>query len=91
MITWLKTKEVKKMISAYIMTAMEPGHPSDAMENIKSIEHVKNIAIVTGDYDLVVRAEVPNIQDLISVTRKLHKIKGLIKTTTHIIEKEISM
>ena len=79
------------MISAYIMTAMEPGHPSDAMENIKSIEHIRNIAIVTGEYDLVVLAVVPEIQDLISVTRQLHKIKGLIKTTTHIVEKEISM
>ena len=73
------------------MTAMEPGHPSDAMEIIKSIEHIKNIAIVAGEYDLVVRAEVPELQDLISVTRQLHKLKGLIKTTTHIIEKEISM
>jgi DNA-binding Lrp family transcriptional regulator len=90
-ITWIIKKEVTKMISAYIMTEMQPGHPSDALENIKSIEHVKNIAIVTGDYDIVVRAEVPELQDLFSVTNQLQKIKGLIKTTTHIIEKEISM
>jgi DNA-binding Lrp family transcriptional regulator len=79
------------MINAYILIAMEPGNTDKALKEMKNIENLAKISIVAGDYDIVVRAQVDSLEDLLSVTDKIHLIKGVRKTTTQVIEKEITL
>ena len=58
---------------------------------MRQIDNVAKISIIAGEYDIVVRAQVKNLEELLDVTDKLQMIEGVNKTTTQIIEKEISL
>jgi DNA-binding Lrp family transcriptional regulator len=58
---------------------------------MRQIGNVVKISIIAGEYDIVVRAQVKNLEELLDVTDKLQMIEGVNKTTTQIIEKEISL
>jgi DNA-binding Lrp family transcriptional regulator len=78
------------MISAYILLNMKPGNNEKAIAEMRKIEDIAKISIVTGEYDIVVRVQVENLEKLLKVTDKIQMIKGVNKTTTQVIEKEIT-
>lgn len=79
------------MISAYILISMQPGKTDRAIKEMRKIDKVTKISIIAGEYDIVVRAQVKNLEELLDVTDKIQTIEGVNKTTTQIIEKEISL
>lgn len=79
------------MISAYILITMQPGKTDKAIKEMRSICNIVKIWIIAGEYNIVVRAQVKNLEDLLEVTDKLQVVEGVSKTTTQIIEKEISV
>jgi DNA-binding Lrp family transcriptional regulator len=79
------------MISAYILITMQPGKNEKAIKEMRAISNIAKISIIAGEYDIVVRAQVKNLEELLDVTDKLQMIEGVGKTTTQIIEKEISL
>ena len=58
---------------------------------MRRLGNVAKISIIAGEYDIVVRAQVKNLEELLNVTDKIQMIDGVMKTTTQIIEKEISL
>jgi DNA-binding Lrp family transcriptional regulator len=81
----------KTMISAYILISMRPGKSDRIIEEMRKIENAEKISVVAGDYDIVVRVHVKTLEKLLKVTDKLQLIDGVKKTTTQVIEKEISL
>lgn len=79
------------MINAYILITMEPGSSNVAIKEMRKIENIAKISVVAGEYDIVVRVQVKSLEDLLRVTDKIHIIKGVSKTTTQVIEKEITL
>lgn len=79
------------MISAYILITIQPGKTDKTIKAMRQIDNVAKISIIAGEYDIVVRAQVKNLEELLDVTDKIHMIEGVMKTTTQIIEKEISL
>jgi DNA-binding Lrp family transcriptional regulator len=79
------------MVKAYIMTSMYPGSYTKALDEIKKIDHIEKISVVTGDYDIVVKVNVKNLEHLHKMTSKLQVVDGVEKTTTQVIEKEIDL
>lgn len=73
------------------MTSMYPGTYNKALDEMKKINHIEKISIVTGDYDIVVKVNVHNLAHLHKITSQLHLIYGIQKTTTQVIEKEIDL
>jgi DNA-binding Lrp family transcriptional regulator len=69
---------------------MKPGNNEKAIAEMRKIEDIAKISIVTGEYDIVVRAQVESLEKLLAVTDKIQMIKGVNKTTTQVIEKEIT-
>jgi DNA-binding Lrp family transcriptional regulator len=70
---------------------MKPGKSDMAIREMRKIENVEKISIVAGDYDIVVRVHVKSLEKLLVVTDKLQMIEGVRKTTTQVIEKEITI
>jgi len=70
---------------------MKPGNSDKAIREMRKIENVKKISIVAGEYDIVIRVEVKTLDKLLKVTDKIQMIKGVNKTTTQVIEKEIAL
>jgi DNA-binding Lrp family transcriptional regulator len=79
------------MINAYILIAMQPGDYEKAVQSMRKIENIAKISIVAGDFDIVVRAQVDDLEQLLQVTDKIQLIDGVMKTTTQVIEKELSV
>jgi len=79
-----------KMISAYILINMEPGNSEKAIAEMRKIDNVVKISVVAGEFDIVVRVQVNSLDRLLKVTDKIQMIDGINKTTTQVIEKEIT-
>jgi len=84
-------RKVYAMISAYILITIQPGKTDKAIKDMKHIDNIAKISIIAGEYDIVVRAQVKNLEELLEVTDKLQMVEGVMKTTTQIIEKEIAL
>jgi len=79
------------MINAYLLINMKTGNSDKAIKEMRKIDKIAKISVVAGEYDIVVRAQVRNLEELLEVTNKIHKIPGIEKTTTQVIEKEIAL
>ncbi|MBS3802052.1 MAG: Lrp/AsnC ligand binding domain-containing protein [Candidatus Thermoplasmatota archaeon] len=79
------------MIKSYILISMRPGDSEKAIAAMRKIEKIAKISVVAGDYDIVVRVQVDSLEDLLKVTDKIQMIPGVKKTTTQVIEKELSL
>jgi DNA-binding Lrp family transcriptional regulator len=79
------------MISAYILVHISPGNTDKAISQLKKIENIAKISVVAGEFDIVVRVQVKSLEKLLKVTDKIQMINGINKTTTQVIEKEITL
>jgi len=70
---------------------MRPGDSEKAIALMRKIEKIAKISVVAGDYDIVVRVQVDSLEGLLKVTDKIQMIPGVKKTTTQVIEKELSL
>ena len=79
------------MISAYILVHISPGNTEKIISEIRKIENIVKISVVAGEFDIVVRVQIRSLEKLLKVTDKIQMIKGVNKTTTQVIEKEIAL
>jgi len=79
------------MINAYILLTMRPGNSNNNIKEIRKIENVEKISVVAGEYDIVVRVHVRDLEKLLEVTNEIQMVEGVKKTTTQVIEKEIAL
>jgi DNA-binding Lrp family transcriptional regulator len=79
-------------IKAYILLRTEIGSTNEVLRHLKEIEEATRIAVTTGQFDIVILIEVDNLEMLYDITiEKIHKIKGIMETTTMVVEKMISI
>jgi DNA-binding Lrp family transcriptional regulator len=70
---------------------MRPGNSNNNIKEIRKIENVEKISVVAGEYDIVVRVHVKDLEKLLEVTNEIQMVDGVKKTTTQVIEKEIAL
>ena len=70
---------------------MRPGNSNNSIKEMRKIENVEKISVVAGEYDIVVRVHVENLEELLEVTNQIQMIDDVKKTTTQVIEKEIAL
>lgn len=81
----------ENIINAYILIILKPGNTDEIINEMKKIEKVEKISVVAGEYDIVVRVQTKDLENLLNVTNKIQMINGVKKTTTQIIEKELAL
>ena len=81
----------ENMINAYILLTMRPGNSNNTIKEMRKIENVEKISVVAGEYDIVVRVHVKDLEKLLEVTNEIQMVDGVKKTTTQVIEKEIAL
>ncbi|HHF55287.1 MAG TPA: Lrp/AsnC family transcriptional regulator [Thermoplasmatales archaeon] len=77
------------MIKAYILIKTYVGNIKAVLDEMRKLRDVESIAVVAGDYDIIVKARVNNLEELMELTDQIHSIKGVKRTNTQVIEKEI--
>ena len=71
---------------SYILMQLAPGTAKTAAEKISKIEGVKMAHAVTGPFDVIAFAEVPNLTALSDlVLAKIQSVKGVEKTQTAVV------
>lgn len=69
-------------ISVYILVEVGKGEPWRVASEISRIEGVRTAHTVTGQYDVIVYAELDSLETLKSVIKKIHGIEGVQHTQT---------
>ncbi|MGH3441938.1 MAG: Lrp/AsnC family transcriptional regulator [Nitriliruptorales bacterium] len=70
-------------VSAYILIQTEVGKAADVAEKVAGIKGVAAAEDVTGPYDVIVRAEARNVDELGKmVVSKIQAIPGITRTLT---------
>ena len=71
------------MISAYILIQTHVGGPARVAHDVASMPGVQSAEAVTGPYDVVVRAEASDLDELASlVVRRIQEVEGVTRTLT---------
>ncbi len=82
----------REMVTAYVLMKLEIGTTDDVLERLRSVDEATVIAVTTGAYDIIVRLEVPSLEALYDITiHEIHKIPGIIETSTAVVEKMYSV
>jgi DNA-binding Lrp family transcriptional regulator len=71
------------MVQAYILVQTEVGRAADVARTIAKIEGVTNADDVTGPYDVIVKAEATNMDNLGKlVVAQIQAVTGITRTLT---------
>ncbi len=70
-------------VQAYILIQTEVGKAAAVAKAISGIDGVANAEDVTGPYDVIVRAEARNVDDLGKlVVARIQSVEGITRTLT---------
>jgi DNA-binding Lrp family transcriptional regulator len=71
------------VVTAYILVQTEVGKAAEVAKEIVQIEGVQQAEDVTGPYDVIVRAEARNVDELGKlVVSKVQNLDGITRTLT---------
>ncbi len=71
------------MIQAYVLIQTEVGKAAQVAKEVRDIEGVAEAEDVTGPYDVIVRAEAKNVDELGKlVVAKIQSVEGITRTLT---------
>ena len=71
------------MVQAYILIQTEVGQAAQVAKEVAAIKGVTQAEDVTGPYDVIVRAEARNVDDLGKlVVAKIQAVEGITRTLT---------
>lgn len=71
------------MIQAYVLIQTEVGKAAQVAKEVREIEGVAEAEDVTGPYDVIVRAEAKNVDELGKlVVAKIQSVEGITRTLT---------
>lgn len=73
--------------TSYIMINCEVGSEVDVIEELKSINCIKEVQGVLGVYDILAKLETPSIEHMRDAIALIRKIKDILSTTTVICTK----
>ena len=71
------------MVQAYILIQTEVGKAAQVAKEVAQIKGVASAEDVTGPYDVIVKAEARNVDDLGKlVVAKIQAVEGITRTLT---------
>ena len=74
------------MLTAFLLLNTKTGSEADVLRELKKIESIKDVTLVYGAYDIVLRVESNSINELKqTITWKIRKIDYVTETQTMIL------
>jgi DNA-binding Lrp family transcriptional regulator len=74
------------MVLAYIMVRVDAGKERDVAGKVKKMSEVKEANIIYGEWDLVIKINVKNVEEITAfVVDKLRHLKEVKLTSTMIV------
>jgi DNA-binding Lrp family transcriptional regulator len=80
---WARCGGGATVVNAYILIQTEVGKAAQVAKEVAEIKGVTSAEDVTGPYDVIVRAEARNVDDLGKlVVAKIQAVEGITRTLT---------
>jgi DNA-binding Lrp family transcriptional regulator len=74
------------METGYILFNLKPGEKKDFIQSVKKINSVKEVRLVLGNWDAIVKVEAENIEELEKVyLNEIDKITSITQSRLHIV------
>jgi DNA-binding Lrp family transcriptional regulator len=74
------------LVEAYILITAAIGKVKKVAREIKKLENIKSVRVVTGPYDLIVLAKAKDLPTLTNIVIEgVHRIDGVVDTNTAIV------
>jgi|YelNatPaOPRAMG01_1025707.scaffolds.fasta_scaffold02991_13 DNA-binding Lrp family transcriptional regulator len=74
------------MVVAYILAIVKSGSERDVIEQLQKEDRVKEVSLVYGEYDVLIKVELGEISELSDfVLDKIRSIPAIERTTTLIV------
>ena len=71
------------MVRAYVLIEMAAGHSRELVNTLEGQEEVRDVARVTGPYDVIALLEAADVDALSeTVSSRIHSVKGVVRTIT---------
>jgi DNA-binding Lrp family transcriptional regulator len=71
------------VLQAYILVQTEVGTAAQVAKDVRNLIGVTEAEDVTGPYDIIVRAEAKDVEELGKlVVARIHSVKGITRTLT---------
>lgn len=71
------------MVTAYVLVRVKPGQDREVLQIIQKLPQVKDVVTVYGEYDLIVKIEVADLQKLdVFIFDTVRTLSGVEVTTT---------
>ena len=68
---------------AFVLMETAVGKTKDVVEELRSVEAVASVDVVTGPYDIIAIIEAPDLSSVgETVTGSVHTISGIVRTVT---------
>jgi len=78
------------MVEAYILIKVKVGSERKVVDKLKELKEIKDINELYGEWDIITKVEVPNIEDLDAlITEKIRDNDEIELTSTMIVAKYI--
>jgi len=82
----LKKKDRRSLVQAYVFVTAAIGKVRHIIKELKKVQGVKSVHVVTGPYDVIVFVEAKNLTTLTNtVLDRIHKVNGVVDTNTAIV------
>lgn len=80
-----------KQVEAFILVETKAGTAMEVAERLKKAEGIKDVFVVTGPYDLIVRAAAGDLKSLAStVVDEIGAIAGVSRTLSCIVVEAVT-
>ncbi len=74
------------MINAYILIDVRKGYTEKVVNELKPIDEIELLSVVTGEFDIIIRVSVKDLETLYYLmVNKIDPIKGVNETITSVI------
>ena len=74
------------MVTAYVLVISKSGTEKQVLEDLQKLEEIKEAKIVYGEYDIIVKVQVENVEKLNEfLLERVRPIKNIEKTSTLIV------
>jgi DNA-binding Lrp family transcriptional regulator len=78
------------MVEAYILIKVKVGAERNVVEKLKKLKEIRDINELYGEWDIIAKIEVPNIEDLDAlITEKIRDNDEIELTSTMIVAKYV--
>ncbi|MEZ0345724.1 MAG: Lrp/AsnC family transcriptional regulator [Infirmifilum sp.] len=73
---------MSEKITVYILVNTQVGKEDEVLSTIRSMEFVEEAYIVYGEYDIIVKLNLPALELLEKTVSTIRKMNGVTKTST---------